>query len=165
MYRWKTTTTKNKTKREKRERKDQHVPALYSPSCCYGYYVVSEVGELQAVIYLSTSKRVWLTGQWEGHRTWQSCWGNKMVEEPTPSEKKRERILTPFPQKYWNGIGLKREGENYHLHYLPISANTLTKEVWRQRFISSEYIYKFLRLMESVEWRGALQSHNVKVSS
>lgn len=79
-------------------------------------------------------------------------------------EKERENPH-PFPQKYWNGIGLKREGENYHLHYLPISANTLTKEVWRQRFISSEYIYKFLRLMESVEWRGALQSHNVKVSS
>ena len=98
MYRWKATTTtttkkkkkQSKAKREKRERKDQHVPALYSPSCFYGYYVVNAVGELQAVIYLSTTKRAWLTGQWEGHRTWQSCWGNKMVEEPTPSEKKRE---------------------------------------------------------------------------
>ena len=53
----------SKAKREKRERKDQHVPALYSPSCFYGYYVVNAVGELQAVIYLSTTKRAWLTGQ------------------------------------------------------------------------------------------------------
>lgn len=74
-----------------------------------------------------------------------------MVEEPTPSEKKRERILTPFPQKHWNGISLKREGENCHLHYLSISANILTKELWRQILTSSEYIYKFLRFMESVE--------------
>lgn len=130
----------SKTKREERERKDQHVPALYSPSYFYAYYVVNAVDELQAVFYLSTTKWVWLTGQWEGYRTWQTCWGNKMVEEPTPSEKKRERNLTPFPQKYWNGISLKREGENYHLYYLSISANILTKEIWRQLLISSEYI-------------------------
>lgn len=48
----------NKAKREKRERKDHHVPALHSPSCFYGYYVVNAAVELQAVIYLSTTKRV-----------------------------------------------------------------------------------------------------------
>lgn len=129
----------SKTKREEREERPACSSPI-SPSYFYGYYVVNAVDELQAVFYLSTTKWVWLPGQWEGYRTWQSCWGNKMVEESTPSEKKRERILTHFPQKYWNGISLKREGENYHLYYLSISANILTKEVWRQLLISSEYI-------------------------
>ena len=137
--------TKKKNKAKQKEKRERGKTSMFQP---YTHLAVSMdimlccqcSCELQAVIYLSTTKRVWLTGQWEGHRTWQSCWGNKMVEESTPSEKKRERILTPFSQKYWNGISLKREGENYHLHYLPISANILTKEVWRQRFISSEYI-------------------------